>query len=38
MKIKAWQLLLPILGITTLWLAATVGIVVVAVHFIRKFW
>lgn len=38
MKIKVWQVLLPIAGIILIKLSVVVGIVFVAVHFIRKFW
>ena len=38
MKIKAWQVLLPIIGIIAIKLAVVAGIIAVAVHFIRKFW
>ena len=38
MKIKVWQVLLPIAGIIMIKLAVVVGVVFVAVHFIRKLW
>jgi|JI10StandDraft_1071094.scaffolds.fasta_scaffold479136_3 hypothetical protein len=38
MKIKMWQVLLPIVGIIAIKLAVVGGIIAVAVHFIRKFW
>lgn len=38
MRIKVWQVLLPIAGIILIKLAVVVGVVLVAVHFIRKFW
>jgi hypothetical protein len=38
MKIKTWQVLLPIIGIIAIKLAVIGGITVVAIHFIRKNW
>ena len=38
MKIKVWQVLLPIAGIILIKLAVVGGVVFVAVHFIRKLW
>jgi hypothetical protein len=38
MKLKRWHLLLPILGLWLVQLGIVATIVVVIVHFVRKFW
>lgn len=38
MKIKVWQALIPIVGVFLIQVAVVVGLIWVAIHFIRKFW
>lgn len=38
MKVKVWQALIPVVLMLLIRVAVVVGLIWVAIHFIRKFW